>query len=81
VDDLNLQGIRFVFQDGSRIIFRLSGTGSVGATVRLYVEQYESDAARIGQDAQSALGPLLKRALSYAQIQRFLGTETPTVIT
>jgi phosphoglucomutase len=37
------QGIRFVYTDGSRIVFRLSGTGSVGATIRIYFEKYEAD--------------------------------------
>ena len=54
------QGLRFVFTDGSRFIFRLSGTGSSGATIRLYVEQYETDPAKQGIDAQVALGPLIK---------------------
>jgi hypothetical protein len=46
------QGLRFVFDDGSRIIFRLSGTGSSGATIRLYIEQYTDDKARLQEDAQ-----------------------------
>lgn len=46
------QGLRFVFEDGSRIIFRLSGTGSSGATIRLYIEQYTDDKARLLEDAQ-----------------------------
>ncbi|GJN20521.1 hypothetical protein PR202_gb07910 [Eleusine coracana subsp. coracana] len=53
------QGLRFVFTDGSRIIFRLSGTGSAGATVRVYIEQFESDASKHGLDAQTALKPLI----------------------
>lgn len=46
--------------DGSRIIFRLSGTGSSGATIRLYIEQYTNDAAKLKLDAQEALGPIIK---------------------
>lgn len=46
------QGLRIVFSDGSRIIFRLSGTGSAGATVRLYIDSYEKDPAKIYGDAQ-----------------------------
>eukprot|EP00271_Cylindrocystis_brebissonii_P003691 TRINITY_DN14938_c0_g1_i1.p1 TRINITY_DN14938_c0_g1~~TRINITY_DN14938_c0_g1_i1.p1 ORF type:complete len:676 (+),score=143.42 TRINITY_DN14938_c0_g1_i1:131-2029(+) len=75
------QGIRFVFSDGSRIIFRLSGTGSAGATVRLYVEQYEPDASKHDLDAQVALKPLIDVALSLSKLQEFTGREKPTVIT
>lgn len=46
------QGLRLIFADGSRIIFRLSGTGSAGATIRLYIDSYEKDAAKINQDPQ-----------------------------
>ncbi|KAK1274289.1 hypothetical protein QJS04_geneDACA022277 [Acorus gramineus] len=54
------QGIRFVFSDGSRIIFRLSGTGSSGATVRIYIEQFEPDVSQHDMDAQTALKPLIE---------------------
>ena len=47
-----LQGVRILFEDGSRIVFRLSGTGSSGATVRMYVDSYESDRAKQLLDAQ-----------------------------
>lgn len=46
------QGLRLIFADGSRIIFRLSGTGSAGATIRLYIDSYEKDLAKIYQDPQ-----------------------------
>eukprot|EP00270_Netrium_digitus_P003216 TRINITY_DN1364_c0_g1_i1.p1 TRINITY_DN1364_c0_g1~~TRINITY_DN1364_c0_g1_i1.p1 ORF type:complete len:644 (+),score=211.98 TRINITY_DN1364_c0_g1_i1:34-1932(+) len=75
------QGIRFVFTDGSRFIFRLSGTGSAGATVRLYVEQYEADSSKHDVDAQVALKPLIDVALSTSKLQEFTGREKPTVIT
>jgi phosphoglucomutase len=75
------QGIRFVFTDGSRIIFRLSGTGSAGATIRLYVEKFESDASKHDVDAQEALKPLIDMALSLSKLQEFTGREKPTVIT
>ncbi|PPS19168.1 hypothetical protein GOBAR_AA01403 [Gossypium barbadense] len=52
------QGIRFLFEDGSRLVFRLSGTGSEGATIRLYIEQYEKDSSKTGRDSQGALAPL-----------------------
>eukprot|EP00250_Pteridium_aquilinum_P007980 c17579_g1_i1 orf=112-2004(+) len=75
------QGIRFVFSDGSRIIFRLSGTGSAGATIRIYVEQYEPDVSKHELDAQVALKPLIDVALSLSKLQEFTGREKPTVIT
>jgi len=75
------QGVRFVFSDGSRFIFRLSGTGSSGATVRMYIEQYEADVAKQGTDAQDALAPLIKVALETSKLAEFTGRESPTVIT
>lgn len=75
------QGIRFVFTDGSRIIFRLSGTGSAGATVRIYIEQFEPDASKHSVDAQAALKPLIDLALSTSKLKEFTGREQPTVIT
>lgn len=75
------QGIRFVFTDGSRIIFRLSGTGSAGATIRLYVEKFEADAEKHEIDAQEALKELIEIALSFSKLKEFTGREKPTVIT
>ncbi|KAL9240409.1 hypothetical protein vseg_014634 [Gypsophila vaccaria] len=75
------QGIRFVFTDGSRIIYRLSGTGSAGATVRIYIEQYEPDVSKHDLDAQIALKPLIDLALSVSKLKEFTGREKPTVIT
>ncbi|PNW82321.1 hypothetical protein CHLRE_06g278210v5 [Chlamydomonas reinhardtii] len=75
------QGLRFVFTDGSRIIFRLSGTGSSGATIRMYIEQYTADPAKLMLDAQVALGPIIQVALELSQLQKFTGRERPTVIT
>lgn len=75
------QGIRFVFTDGSRIIYRLSGTGSAGATVRIYIEQFESDVSKHDLDAQIALKPLIELALSLSKLKEFTGREKPTVIT
>lgn len=75
------QGIRFVFSDGSRIIFRLSGTGSAGATIRLYVEKFEGDSSKHDLDAQDALKPLINIALNLSKLQEFTGREKPTVIT
>ncbi|CAI0404073.1 unnamed protein product [Linum tenue] len=75
------QGVRFVFSDGSRIIFRLSGTGSAGATVRVYIEQFEPDVSKHDVDAQTALKPLIDLALSLSKLKDFTGREKPTVIT
>ncbi|KAJ6869681.1 phosphoglucomutase [Populus alba x Populus x berolinensis] len=75
------QGVRLVFTDGSRIIFRLSGTGSAGATVRIYIEQYEPDVSKHEMDAQVALKPLIDLALSVSKLKDFTGRDKPTVIT
>lgn len=75
------QGIRFVSTDGSRIIFRLSGTGSAGATVRVYVEKFEPDVSKHDVDAQAALKPLTDIALTISKLKEFTGREKPTVIT
>lgn len=75
------QGIRFVFQDGSRIIFRLSGTGSAGATIRLYIEAYTDDASKYEMDAQDVLKSIIGTALEVSKLKDFTGREKPTVIT
>lgn len=75
------QGIRLFFDDGSRIIFRLSGTGSVGATIRVYFDMYEADKSRLNMDAQDALKDLIQLALRVADIEGFTGRKAPTVIT
>ena len=75
------QGVRIGFSDGSRIVFRLSGTGTQGATLRLYVESYEPDATKQDQDTQVALSPLISLADEIAQIKNITGREKPTVIT
>ncbi|KAK4534549.1 hypothetical protein CDCA_CDCA02G0574 [Cyanidium caldarium] len=75
------QGIRFVFADGSRIVFRLSGTGSMGATIRMYIEKYESDPSRVDQDAATALRGLVQLALEVSKLPSFTGRDRPNVIT
>lgn len=75
------QGLYILFEDGSRIIFRLSGTGSHGATIRLYVEKYSSDPSEFDKDAQVGLKPLIDVALSLSQLKEFTGRDKPTVIT
>lgn len=75
------QGLRIVFRDGSRVIFRLSGTGSTGATIRVYVDSYEPDKEKCKQDSQIMLRPLVAIALHISQIRKFTGRGRPTVIT
>ncbi len=75
------QGIRIGFGDGSRVVFRLSGTGTSGATLRVYLESYEPDPARQHQDPQKALAPLIGLARSVSSLPELLGREQPTVIT
>jgi len=75
------QGLRFIMDDGSRIIFRLSGTGSSGATIRMYIEQYVTDPAKLGMDAQEALKPIIDTALEMSKLAEFTGRDKPTVIT
>lgn len=75
------QGIRIGFTDGSRIVFRLSGTGTQGATLRVYIESYEPDETKHNLDTQEALAPLIAVADEVAQIRSFTQREAPTVIT
>jgi phosphoglucomutase len=75
------QGIRLLFEDGSRIVYRLSGTGTAGATLRVYIERYEPDASRHGIETQEALAPLIALSRSIAEIERHTGRAEPTVIT
>lgn len=75
------QGLRIIFTDGSRIIFRLSGTGSAGATIRLYIDSYEKDPQKIYEDPQVMLAPLVDIALKISQLQEKTGRSAPTVIT
>merc|ERR1719445_2880847 len=67
------QGIRFIMTDASRIIFRLSGTGSVGATIRLYIEKFEPGTGNLAMKTADALAPLVKIALSISDLQKFTG--------
>ena len=75
------QGIRIGFTDNSRIVFRLSGTGTQGATLRLYVESYEPNIAKHSLDTQEALKELIEIADQIAQIKVLTGRDRPTVIT
>ena len=75
------QGIRIGFENGSRIVFRLSGTGTVGATLRIYIERFEPDATRQDQDAQEALSELITLAEQLCEIKKRTGRTEPNVIT
>ena len=75
------QGIRVGFKNGSRIVFRLSGTGTVGATLRIYIERFEPDASKHEQDAQVALAELIELAEQFCQVKQRTGRTEPTVIT
>ncbi|MCG6942181.1 MAG: alpha-D-glucose phosphate-specific phosphoglucomutase [Thiohalocapsa sp.] len=75
------QGVRVGFEGGSRIVFRLSGTGTQGATLRVYIERFEPDPARHDQPVQEALAPLIVTARELAQIEARTGRREPDVIT
>lgn len=76
------QGIRYIFSDGSRLVWRLSGTGSSGATIRLYIEKYEpADSSNLLGDTQTALKELVEIAADVSQLQKLTGRDKPTVIT
>lgn len=75
------QGIRILFVGGSRVVFRLSGTGTSGATLRVYIERFEPDAARHDIDTQEALADLIAVADEIAGIKTRTGRNEPTVIT
>ena len=75
------QGIRILFDGGSRVVFRLSGTGTSGATLRVYIERYEPDPARHGLATADALADLIAAAEDLAEITRRTGRAEPDVIT
>ncbi len=75
------QGIRIGFVDGARIVVRLSGTGTVGATLRLYLERYEPPHGQHDLDTQSALQPLIAIALGITGIRERTGRDAPSVVT
>lgn len=75
------QGIRILFEGGSRVVFRLSGTGTSGATVRVYMERYEPVGGDLGQETAHALADIIKAADMIAGITGHTGMEEPTVIT
>ncbi|MBT8437551.1 MAG: alpha-D-glucose phosphate-specific phosphoglucomutase [Gammaproteobacteria bacterium] len=75
------QGLRILMRDGARIIYRLSGTGTEGATLRVYIEGHQTDPAKQTQDPQTALGELIDLAAQLAKIEHFTGRSNPDVVT
>ncbi|WP_127076551.1 alpha-D-glucose phosphate-specific phosphoglucomutase [Rhodomicrobium lacus] len=75
------QGLRVFFEDGARIVFRLSGTGTTGSTLRVYIERYEADPARLALDTQEALADLIATADELADLRERTGRAQPDVIT
>jgi len=75
------QGIRVIFGDGGRFVLRKSGTGTTGATLRLYLEALEQDPAKLDQDPQEALGAIILAAKDIVQLEELTGRNKPDVIT
>ena len=75
------QGVRIFTQDGARLVFRLSGTGTRGATLRVYLERHETDVAKQGQTAKAALASLSKAAHAVARLEELTGLKEPSQIT
>jgi phosphoglucomutase len=75
------QGLRLLLDDGSRVVLRLSGTGTQGATLRVYLESYVAPGGDLTRDPQQALGDLITAIDDLAEIRQRTGMERPTVIT
>lgn len=75
------QGVRILFEGGARIIVRLSGTGTEGATLRLYLERYQQGPKGLHDDPQQALAPVIRAAHALVGVEAFTGRNTPDVIT
>jgi phosphoglucomutase len=75
------QGVRVIFADGSRFVLRLSGTGTEGATLRLYLERYAAGPEGLDLDPQEALAPVIRAAQGIARIAEFTGRTAPDVVT
>lgn len=75
------QGLRIMFADGSRIVYRLSGTGTAGATLRVYIERYEPDPERQFVETQEALKDLIALSRQLAEIERHTQRAAPSVVT
>merc|ERR1711990_432108 len=75
------QGLRFIFEDGSRFVFRLSGTGVAGATIRMYLEKYCDPSGDLNQHAFDVVKPIAEIALAISNLAEMTGRTEPTVIT
>jgi phosphoglucomutase len=75
------QGIRFLLAGGTRVLVRLSGTGSSGATIRVYFDLYEENPTKLALEAKDVLGQLITDSLKFIQIEELTGRKEPTVIT
>jgi phosphoglucomutase len=75
------QGLRVIFDDGARIVYRLSGTGTSGATLRVYIERYTDDPTQLAQDTQTALAELIALAGQLAELHSRTGRIEPDVVT
>ena len=75
------QGVRFIFEDGSRFVFRLSGTGVAGATIRMYLEKYAGPDGDHSLHAFDVIKPIADIALEISKLKELTGRDTPTVIT
>ena len=75
------QGLRILLDDGSRVVVRLSGTGTKGATIRVYLESYLPSSGDLNQDPQVALADMISAINDLAEIKQRTGMDQPTVIT
>jgi phosphoglucomutase len=75
------QGVRILFAEDARAVFRLSGTGTAGATLRVYLERFEPDAARHAEPVQQVLSPVIAAAGEIAEIARHTGRTEPSIVT
>jgi phosphoglucomutase len=79
--DTAAQGVRILFEGGSRIVYRLSGTGTAGATLRVYIEHYVPETGDLGQETQAALANLIALSRGLAGIEQRTGRTKPSVVT
>jgi phosphoglucomutase len=75
------QGVRVTFAEDARVVFRLSGTGTAGATLRVYLERFEPPSGRHDQEVQGVLAPVIEAAEALAEIRRHTGRDEPSIVT
>ncbi len=75
------QGVRVTFAEDARVVFRLSGTGTAGATLRVYLERFEPPSGRHDQEVQAVLAPVIEAAEALAEIRRHTGRDEPSIVT